>query len=187
MKILIICSKKFYSRIEDIRKQLEEQGNEVFMPNCYDEPDTELKMRNMGKKEHQEFKARMFKRSEEVISNMDAVLVLNFDKEKDGIVYKNYIGGATFLEMYDAFRMNKEIYLYNDIPEGMLFDEIEGFDPVVIHGDIKLVREAFGCTYGEFFKNVAPNIKEPTPMEFPELEPIIVKPKKLEKKKKGTK
>ena len=32
---------------------------------------------------------------------MDAVLALNLDKEKDGEVFKNYIGGATFLEMYE--------------------------------------------------------------------------------------
>ena len=70
---------------------------------------------------------------------MDAVLVLNFDKEKDGKISKNYIGGATFLEMYDAFNLDKEIYLYNDIPEGMLYDEIEGFGPTVIKGNLSLV------------------------------------------------
>ena len=41
---------------------------------------------------------------------MDAVLVLNLDKEKNGEILKNYIGGATFLEMYDAFRLGKKIY-----------------------------------------------------------------------------
>ena len=81
----------------------------------------------------------MYKQSEEVISNMDAVLVLNFDNEKDGFVYKNYLGGATFLEMYDAFRLGKKIYLYNDIPEGILYDEIVGFNPIMINGDISKV------------------------------------------------
>ena len=73
------------------------------------------------------------------IYNMSNSNVLNFDKEKDGITYKNYIGGATFLEMYDAFRLNKKIYLYNDIPSGMLYDEIEGFNPIVINGNLDLV------------------------------------------------
>ena len=81
-----------------------------------------------------------YKQSEDVISNMDAVLVLNLDKEKNGEILRNYIGGATFLEMYDAFRMNKKIYLYNDIPEGMLYDEIEGFNPTIINGDLKLIK-----------------------------------------------
>ena len=71
---------------------------------------------------------------------MDAVLVLNYDKNKNGEIYKNYIGGATFLEMYDAFRLNKKIFLMNDIPRGMLFDEIEGFNPTVLNGSINLVK-----------------------------------------------
>jgi nucleoside 2-deoxyribosyltransferase len=140
MKILIICSKKFYSKIEEVKKILEEKDIEVFLPNCYDDPTTEQRMWNLGKEEHQKFKAKMFRQSENTISKMDAVLVLNFDKEKDGKVYKNYIGGATFLEMYDAFRLNKQIFLYNDIPEGMLYDEIEGFGSIVINGNLDLIK-----------------------------------------------
>ena len=141
MKILIICSKKFYSKIEEIKNTLEKRNIEVFLPNCYDDPTTEQRMWELGKEEHQKFKARMYKQSEETISKMDAVLVLNFDKEKEGEVYKNYIGGATFLEMYDAFRLNKKIYLYNDIPSGMLLDEIEGFAPIVINGNLDLIDD----------------------------------------------
>ena len=140
MKILIICSKKFYSKIEEVKKILEEKNNEVFLPNCYDDPTTEQKMWDLGKEEHQKFKAKMYKQSEETISKMDAVLVLNLDKEKEGEIFKNYIGGATSLEMYDAFRLGKKIYLYNDIPNGMLFDEIEGFGPIIIKGDLNLIK-----------------------------------------------
>ena len=140
MKILIICSKKFYPRIADIKKVLEERGNEISLPNSYDMPGMEQQLWDQGEKAHQEFKARMFKRSCDTISNMDAVLVLNFDKEKDGNIHKNYIGGATFLEMYDAFRMGKKIYMYNDIPEGILYDEISGFGPIIINGDLDLIK-----------------------------------------------
>ena len=82
----------------------------------------------------------MFQQSDDTIKNMDAVLVLNYDKCKDGKIYKNYVGGATFLEMYDAFRLDKKIYLYNDIPTGMLFDEIQGFGPIIINGDLELIK-----------------------------------------------
>ena len=136
MKILVICSKKFYSKIEEVKQELEKRGNEIFLPNCYDDPTAEQKAWDLGVEEHQKFKAKMYKQSEETISKMDAVLVLNLDKEKDGKILKNYIGGATFLEMYDAFRLGKKIYLYNDIPEGMLYDEIEGFGPTIINGDL---------------------------------------------------
>ena len=114
MNILIICSKKFYTQIEKIKKELEKANHIIYLPNCYDDPSTEERMKNLGKKEHQLFKAKMFKKSEDTIKQMDAVLVLNFNKEKDGIIFKNYIGGATFLEMYDAFRNNKKIFLYNE-------------------------------------------------------------------------
>lgn len=140
MKILIICSKKFYPRIKDIKETLESNNHEIFLPNTYDNPKLEEEMWNQGEEAHKEFKARMFKASEEKIKNVDAVLVLNFDKEKDGLLLKNYIGGATFLEMYDAFRMNKKIFMYNDIPDGMLYDEICGFDPIIINGNLDLVR-----------------------------------------------
>ena len=136
MKILVICSKKFYSKIEEVKQELEKRGNEIFLPNCYDDPTAEQKAWDLGVEEHQKFKAKMYKQSEDTISKMDAVLVLNLDKEKDGKILKNYIGGATFLEMYDAFRLGKKIYLYNDIPEGMLYDEIEGFGPIIINGDL---------------------------------------------------
>ena len=67
---------------------------------------------------------------------MDAVLVLNY--EKHGI--KDYIGGSTFLEMYEAFRNNKKIYMYNPIPEGLLYDEIDGFSPIIINGNLEVIK-----------------------------------------------
>lgn len=140
MKIMLICSKQFYSKIEKIKIELENMGHIVYLPNCYDDPSTEDRMKSLGTKEHQEFKARMYKKSEAAIKELDAVLVLNFDKEKNGKVYKNYIGGATFLEMYDAFRFNKKIYLYNDIPKGILYDEIDGFAPILINGDLSKIK-----------------------------------------------
>jgi hypothetical protein len=77
----------------------------------------------------------MFLASHNIIGKMDAVLALNFDKNGQ----KNYIGGSTFLELYEAFIQGKKIYLYHDIPEGMLFDEISGFSPVVINEDLSKI------------------------------------------------
>ena len=136
MKILIICSKRFYNKIPAIKEYLETKNHKVYLPNFYDKPDTEDKIKLLGEKEHQNFKAKMFKQSEEVIKNMDAVLVLNYDK-LDNI---NYIGGATFLEMYDAFRFNKKIYLLNNIPKGILEDEIKGFNPIIINNNLDLIK-----------------------------------------------
>lgn len=78
----------------------------------------------------------MFRRSRDRIKSMDAVLTLNFDKNGK----KNYIGGSTFLELYEAFMKNKKIYLWNEIPEGILFDDISGFAPEIINGNLDLVK-----------------------------------------------
>lgn len=136
MKILIICSKAFYKDIAPIKEKLEKNGHTVELPNSYYHPNAEKESWDLGDKAHSEFKARMFKMSEERIANMDAVLTLNFDKNGK----KNYIGGATFIELYEAFMKGKKIYLYNDVPEGMLYDEISAFSPIIINGNIDLVK-----------------------------------------------
>ena len=82
----------------------------------------------------------MFRKIEETISQMDAVLVLNYDKKQNDMVLKNYIGGATFLEIYDAFRLDKKIFMLNDIPKGILYDELQGFAPIIINGDIDKIK-----------------------------------------------
>ena len=136
MKIFIICSKAFYGEIKPIKEFLEKKGFEVSVPHTYLNPEKERETWNEGEESHASFKARMFRLSEERIKNVDAVLVLNFDKH--GV--KNYIGGSTFLEMYEAFRNNKKIYMYHAIPEGLLYDEIAGFSPIIIHGNLEDIK-----------------------------------------------
>ena len=135
MKILIICSKKFYPEIAKIKKRLEKKGHEITLPNSYEEPDAEELSWKAGI--HSEFKKRMFNQSRYTIEQMDAVLCLNFTK--DDLV--NYIGGATFLELYEAFMNGKKIYLYHDIPEGMLYDEISGFNPIIINEKLEMIKD----------------------------------------------
>lgn len=135
MKIFIICSKVFYYKIPEIRNTLEKNGHVITLPNTYNDPTTEARYKKMGNTEHSKWKAGMIRRSAKVMERNDAVLVLNF--AKNGI--KNYIGGATFLEMHDAFRLKKKIYLFNDIPDGILTDEINGFRPTVIAGDLSKI------------------------------------------------
>lgn len=133
MKIFIICSKAFYNKIPPIKENLEKMGHEIILPNCYDCPQTEGKYR--GTNEHAEWKASMIRHSEKVISGVDSVLVINYDKNGQ----KNYIGGATFLEIYDAFRLEKKIFFMNDLPEGILNDELIGFNGIVINEDLSKI------------------------------------------------
>lgn len=41
MKILLICSKKFYAHLPSIKASLEKAGHILTMPNCHDKPETE--------------------------------------------------------------------------------------------------------------------------------------------------
>ena len=76
MKILIICSKKFYPEIKEVKKKLEKKGHEIHLPNSYEDPEAEERSWNMGI--HSEFKKRMFNQSRYTIEGMDSVLCLNF-------------------------------------------------------------------------------------------------------------
>ena len=139
MKILIICSTSFYDRIKDVADVLTRNGHQVKMPNCYDAPVTNDDNKKMSEEEYKEFFARMYQESREGVSSVDAVLVLNYTKVKNGQNYDNYIGASTFLEMYEAFMQNKKIYMMNDYPDNMLLDEIKGFNPTIINGDLNKI------------------------------------------------
>ena len=140
MRIFIVCSKSFYTKVEPIKQELEEKGHTIIVPNLYEERTKEVEPEstawNLGQIEHINFKKNMYKMSREKIKNVDALLVLNFDKENK----KNYIGGATFLEMYNSFLENKKIYLFNDITQCDLYDEIHDFRPTIISGNLDLIK-----------------------------------------------
>ena len=132
MKIWIICSKVFYGRIAPIKAELEGRGHSITLPNSYDHPTLEQESWNQSPEEHVKFKQHMFELSRGIAMSVDAALVLNYEKHGN----PDYIGGATFLEIYDAFCAGKKIYLMNDIPQGILFDEIQGMNPMILHGDL---------------------------------------------------
>ena len=110
-------------------------GNTITLPNSYDNPAREAEMHAQGQQQHARWKASMLRLQKQKVEACDAILVLNFEKNGQ----TNYVGGATFLEMYMAFELGKPIFLYNDIPDGMLRDEILSFEPIVIVGDLLLI------------------------------------------------
>lgn len=140
MKVFIVCSTSFYDKIDNIKSELIKNGHTVEMPNCYDEPVTNEDNKKMTESEYMEFFKSMYYESRDKISSVDAVLVLNYSKEKNGKVLDNYIGASTFLEMYEAFMQNKKIYMMNGYPDNMLFDEIKGFNPIIINGNLDEIK-----------------------------------------------
>ena len=64
--------------------------------------------------------------------------IQNFTKIKIiNLKYGTMLGkqNKNWSELY----MNK-IYLWNEVPEGILFDEISGFAPEIINGNLELVK-----------------------------------------------
>ena len=137
MKIFICCSKHFYDKVDSIKKELEKEEHEITLPNSFDKPFMEEEVRNLGKEQHAKWKGEMLRLQEEKIRNNDSILVLNFEKNGQA----NYIGGATFLEMFKAWELKKELYLFNPIPDNILKDEILGFSPIIINGDLSKLKK----------------------------------------------
>ncbi len=136
MKIFICCSKHFYHKVDPIKKALEEMGHEITVPNSFDAPFKEEEMKKSGKDLHAKWKSEMIKKQETKIKINDAILVLNFDKPGE----PNYIGGATFLEMYKSWELGKKIFLYHQIPKSILKDEILAFEPEIINEDLSIIK-----------------------------------------------
>jgi len=96
----------------------------------------EERLKKMDAEEHIEWKGMMMKRDEPNIEPQDAILVLNF--EKKGIA--NYIGGATFLEIYTAWKMGKKIFFHNPLPSCSFTDELKGINPILINGNLEMIQ-----------------------------------------------
>ncbi|MEK6918473.1 MAG: hypothetical protein AABW73_00360 [Nanoarchaeota archaeon] len=136
MKIFICSSKHFYNKVPPIKNELEQAGHIITLPNSYGNPmkEEEVKKNNPG--EHSKWKGEMLRLQVKKIINNDAILVLNFDKSGN----KNYVGGATFLEVFKAWELNKKIFFYNDLPDGSLRDELNAFNPTIVQGDLTKIR-----------------------------------------------
>lgn len=136
MKIFICCSRYLYNQIAPIKKSLEEKGHVLTMPNNYDNPNREEEIKTLGQEEYSQWKKEMLVLQKQKVEKNDVILVMNLEKNGQ----PNYIGGATFLEMYQAFELGKKVYLYNPIPDNMLKDEIIGMNPIVINGNLELIK-----------------------------------------------
>ena len=136
MKIFIACSKHHYHKVNEVKEKLEHSGHIITIPYSFDDPMAELRLLETDKKAHIEWVAKAWDDSEERIKENDAMLILNINKNGK----ENYIGGATFTEMFMAYRMKKKIFLFNDIPECILSDEIKGMNPTIINGNLDLIN-----------------------------------------------
>jgi hypothetical protein len=136
MKITICSSMTFLDRILVVKKQLEELGHEVLIPEMsegFDYHTATVEQRIQRKRQFD-----LIRRHWEKIRQGEAILVLNY--EKDGI--PNYVGGNSFLEMGFAHVLSKPIYLLNPIPDLPYRSEMAAMDPVVLNGEFARIPVA---------------------------------------------
>jgi hypothetical protein len=135
MKIFIVGSKYSFEKIPPIKAELEKAGHIITVPSGFADPFRELEVKKLDKDNYVKFKQQKLKEQSERVAANEAILVLNF--EKNGQV--NYIGGATFLEVFKAWELGKKIFFFNPLPEGMLYDELVGMNPIIINGDLSII------------------------------------------------
>lgn len=137
MKIVICGSMTASKEMLEIEKKLQTLGHEVVLPPFTHDYAALDEMDKMHSESAQnKIKHNLVGVYYEEIKNNDAVLVVNI--ERKGI--KGYIGGNSFLEMGFARVLNKPIYLWDGIPEMSYRDEIEAMQPIIINGDLSLIK-----------------------------------------------
>ncbi len=144
MKVVVCGSVNFPEKMRKIEAGLKERGHEPVLPysiikyNLRTFEDAQ-KLKNSPHYLETD-KVDFTKKHFNEIKAGDCILVVNI--EKRGI--PNYIGGATLAEIMFALYHDKKIFLLNPVPtdERLAFfsDEIIGARPVVINGDLDLIR-----------------------------------------------
>lgn len=147
MKITICGSIAFYDEMEEIKRKLEALGHEVKLPpnQVKNEQGQMMPVKEYYelRKTYPENTSWVWDRKKEAIQAhfekvnwAEAIIVLNYDKK--GI--PNYIGSNTLMEMGLALHLNKKIFLLNPIPEISSKEEILGMKPIIIKGDLSLIK-----------------------------------------------
>ena len=137
MKIIICGSISAAEEILNIKKKLGAASHEVEIP----EGVKSLELRGRTEVSHEEkaedkIKGDLIRGYFEKMKNYDVVLVVN--PEKRGV--KGYIGGNTLIEMAFGHVLGKKLYVLNALPELSYTSEILAMQPVVINGDLSLIK-----------------------------------------------
>ena len=123
----------FAKEMIDAKEQLEKLGHICFIPESTDNyADGRMEKVSGSESAERKISNNFIRKHYELITNSDAILVLNYDKK--GV--KNYIGGNSLMEMGFAHVHNKKVFLLNSAPELSYTDEINAMTDMVVNGDL---------------------------------------------------
>lgn len=138
MKIVICGSMKLSKKMIEVGDELLRLGHEVILPRHTEE------YAQMNTSDHIHNESAQNKMKDDLIRDhfnkigeSDAILVVNDDLNGT----RGYIGGNSFLEMGFAHVLNKNIYLLNDMPDSSFKDELVAMQPVVLNGNLDLIKK----------------------------------------------
>lgn len=143
-KSITICSSaSFYSKVIEVKKELETMGFKVLIPIVASEMEKTKDFRVETYKtwfnNPNDYKRKTFltKHHFDKVVKGDVTLVLNYEKNgKQG-----YIEGAVLSEMALAFYFKKPIYVLNPIDESSSFkEELYGLHPIILSGNLNLIK-----------------------------------------------
>ena len=137
MRVFVAASSSFWDKLPAIKEKLEALGHEVMLPSTVEDPELEERTWQESDGAHVKLIRKLFEDSEERVGKWcDALYLLNWDKHDT----PGYVGGAALIELYIAHREHKKIFIENDVFPGPMYDEIMGFGPTFIHGDLKRIK-----------------------------------------------
>lgn len=137
MKIAICGSMTASKEMLALREELVKQNHIVILPEFAEDYAKLDSMDEVVKESaHNKIEHDLIKGYYETIRDCDAVLIANVQKNN----FPGYIGGNTFLEMGFAHVLDKKIFVLNDLPTVSYSDEIEAMQPIVINGDLELIK-----------------------------------------------
>ncbi len=141
MKITICSSLSFVEDVIKVRDKLVQCGHDVLLPESMNEcivlgvKDAKAYSKEKQDQSVQNITDKMRLHFEK-IKDSDAILVFNHFKKE----VENYIGPSSFLEMGIALHYGKKIFLLNPIPDMGLRDEVHAMQPVILNGDLSLIK-----------------------------------------------
>lgn len=137
MKILILGSMTFSPEMKSIGEELKKKGHKIKLPEFIEDYvgcGTREEMHKRAVKN--KLDNNLYESYHKLIEETEAILIVNEGKKNIG----GYIGANSLMEMGFARALNKKIYLLNKIPEMDYTDEINATQPIVLNGNLELIK-----------------------------------------------